>query len=58
MNNLRLAFLSKFVGEQYMGNIDSETSKLDSYFINDFNVSYTIENVPFAKSIVPTDFCE
>ncbi|MDC8002754.1 TonB-dependent receptor [Aureisphaera galaxeae] len=52
VGNLRLAFLSKYVGEQYMGNIDSETSKLDSYFINDFNVSYTIENVPFAKSIV------
>ncbi|GAB5398727.1 MAG: TonB-dependent receptor [Aureisphaera sp.] len=52
ISNLRLAFLSKYVGEQYMGNIDSDVSKLDSYFINDFNVNYTIENVPFARSIV------
>jgi iron complex outermembrane receptor protein len=31
--------LSKFVGEQYMGNIDSEGSKLRSYFVNDLNAS-------------------
>ncbi len=50
--SFQLAFLSKYVGEQYMGNIDSEVSKLDSYFVNDLNIVYTLERVPFAKSIV------
>jgi iron complex outermembrane receptor protein len=47
-----LGFLSKFVGEQYMGNIDSEASKLDSYFINDLNIVYTLENLPRIKEVV------
>ncbi|MAZ72716.1 MAG: TonB-dependent receptor [Flavobacteriaceae bacterium] len=50
--NLELGFLSKFVGEQFMGNIDSEASKLDSYFINDLNINYTLKNVPFVREIV------
>ena len=50
--NLQIALLSKYVGEQYLGNIDSQTSKLDAYFLNDFSVNYTITNVSFAKSLV------
>lgn len=50
--SLQLAFLSKYVGEQYMGNIDSDVSKLKGYFINDFSINYTLENVLFAKSVV------
>lgn len=50
--NIQLAFLSKFVGEQYMGNIDSEVSKLDSYFINDLNVVYTIKDIPWVREVV------
>lgn len=52
--NLQLGFMSKYVGEQYMGNIDSENSKLDAFFINDFNVVYEITNIPIFKSIVVT----
>lgn len=37
---LNISLLSKFVGEQYMGNIDSENSKLRDYTINDLNVTY------------------
>ncbi|WP_026451068.1 TonB-dependent receptor [Aequorivita capsosiphonis] len=48
---LQLGFLSKFVGEQYMGNIDSEASKLDSYFINDLNIVYTFDGLPWIKEI-------
>ena len=33
IKNLQVSLLSKFVGEQYMSNIDSEFSKLDSYFV-------------------------
>lgn len=51
---LYVAFLSKYVGEQYMGNIDSETSKLDSYFINDLSINYTFDNLSFVDSIVLT----
>ncbi len=40
VKELYLAFLSKYVGEQYMGNIDSETSILESFFVNDFNATY------------------
>ena len=50
--NLQIALLSKYVGEQYLGNIDSQTSKLDAYFLNDFSVNYTITNLSFAKSLV------
>lgn len=52
MPNLQLAFLSKYVGEQYMGNIDSEVSKLDAYFTNDLSINYTLNKVPFAKEVV------
>ncbi|MBT8256774.1 MAG: TonB-dependent receptor, partial [Bacteroidia bacterium] len=52
VDGLQLAFLSKYVGEQYMGNIDSEVSKLDTYFTNDLNINYILENVLFAKRIV------
>ena len=51
IKNLQIAFLSKFVGEQYMANIDSEGSKLRSYFVNDLNVSYEFIPKGVFKSI-------
>lgn len=51
-NKLQLNLLSKFVGSQYMGNIDSEASKLDSYFVNDLNVVYALDNIPAVDSVV------
>ncbi|WP_081894219.1 TonB-dependent receptor [Muricauda sp. MAR_2010_75] len=50
--NLQVSLLSKFVGKQYMGNIDSENSTLDRYTQTDFNVQYVIETGSFVKSIV------
>lgn len=50
--NFQLNWLSKFVGDQYMGNIDSEASKLDSFFINDLNIVYEIKNIPVFSSIL------
>jgi iron complex outermembrane receptor protein len=38
--DFQISFLSKFVSEQYMGNIDSNRSKLDTYFVNDLNINY------------------
>nr|WP_261975603.1 TonB-dependent receptor [Olleya sp. ITB9] len=52
INALQLSFLSKYIGEQYMSNTDSQASKLDSYFVNDFNVSYEIKTNKIFKSIL------
>jgi iron complex outermembrane receptor protein len=52
--NIKMSLLSKFVGEQFMGNVDSEFSKLDSYFVNDFNLSYLINTNSIFKSITLT----
>ncbi|WP_442846875.1 TonB-dependent receptor [Leeuwenhoekiella sp. H156] len=51
---LRLSLLSKYVGEQYLGNIDAESSKLDAYFVNDFNAQYDLGALGFAKSVTLT----
>ncbi len=48
----QVGWLSKYVGEQYMGNIDSEASKLDSFFINDLNIVYEIKDIPVFSSIL------
>ena len=50
--NFQASFLSKYVGEQYMGNTDSEVSKLKTYFVNDLNVTYKIQTNSIFKSIV------
>jgi iron complex outermembrane receptor protein len=52
VKGLQVNVLSKFVGDQYMGNIDSDNSKLESYSTTDLNVSYEINTNTFIKSIV------
>ncbi|MFI1772935.1 TonB-dependent receptor [Thalassobellus citreus] len=52
VENLQLSFLSKFVGKQFMGNVDSDASKLNDYFVNDFNVVYEIKPKSIFKSIL------
>ncbi|NNK61098.1 MAG: TonB-dependent receptor [Flavobacteriaceae bacterium] len=49
--NVQVTLLSKFVGEQFMGNSDSEVSRLDSYFVNDLSFNYTLNTKAFFKSI-------
>ncbi|MGM0932023.1 MAG: TonB-dependent receptor [Bacteroidota bacterium] len=51
---LELNLLSKYVGEQYMSNIETEASKLDSYFVNDFNIQYSWKELPLFKEVVFT----
>lgn len=51
INNLYVSWLSKYVGEQFMGNTDSDASKLDAYFTNDLNISYEIPLKKWFKSI-------
>jgi iron complex outermembrane receptor protein len=50
--HFQISLYSKFVGEQYMANIDSEGSKLESYFVNDLNVSYEFRPKSIFKSIL------
>tara|TARA_R110000868_G_scaffold906_9_gene6934 strand:- start:1502 stop:3619 length:2118 start_codon:yes stop_codon:yes gene_type:complete len=51
-DELSLSLYSKFVGEQYLSNTDTEESKLDSYFTNDFNITYEIKMNSVVKSVV------
>ena len=40
---ISLSLLSKYVGKQYMGNTDQPNSILESYFVNDINITYSIK---------------
>ncbi len=51
VKNTQFTLLSKFVGEQFMGNIDSEVSKLKSYSTTDINISYEIKPKKVFESI-------
>ena len=50
--NFNISLLSKYVGKQFMGNIDSDQSVLESYFVNDINISYEWEPKSVFKSIL------
>lgn len=52
IKNFEFSVLSKYVGEQFMGNIDSDNSKLEAYFVNDLNFSYDWKINKGIKSIV------
>ncbi|WP_034886927.1 TonB-dependent receptor [Gillisia sp. Hel_I_29] len=54
INNLQFSLLSKYVGDQYMSNIEAKNSKLDSYFVNDLNVQYTIRQLSVFKEVTFT----
>ncbi|MGB5500474.1 MAG: TonB-dependent receptor [Maribacter sp.] len=51
LEDLQISVLSKYVGKQYMGNINAEGSVLDAYSQTDFNMQYVIETNSFIKSI-------
>lgn len=55
--NLQISFLSKYVGEQIMSNLNSVVSDddvLDSFFTSDINVVYQIKTNKIFKSITLT----
>ena len=52
--DLEIKFLSKYVGEQYMSNIEAEGSKLDAYFVNDLNFQFTWDTAPLFEEVVFT----
>ena len=47
----QVGLLSKYVGKQYMGNIDSENSTLPSYFVTDINFVFTWQPNRWIKEI-------
>ena len=47
----QVGLLSKYVGKQYMGNIDSENSTLRSYFVSDINFVFTWQPNRWIKEI-------
>lgn len=49
---LQISFLTKFVGKQYMGNIDAEKSILPDYTTSDLNINYEWKINKGIKSIV------
>ncbi|WP_159800345.1 TonB-dependent receptor [Flavobacterium sp. MK4S-17] len=52
VKDLQVALLSKFVGEQYMDNLESDNARLESYYVSDLNISYELKMDSFVKSIV------
>jgi len=50
--SLQIIWLQKYVGQQYMNNIESPVAKLADYFINDLNVTYEIKPKSVFKTIV------
>lgn len=54
IESLHISLLQKFVGEQYMNNIELPEAKLADYFVNDLNVSYEIKPKSVFKSIMIT----
>ncbi len=54
IENFQISLLSKYVGDQYMSNIELDASKLEAYFVNDLQVSYEIKTEKLFKSVVFT----
>lgn len=51
LKNWEVSLLSKFVGEQFLSNIEDQNSKLKDYYIQDFHVSYIIQPKKIFKAI-------
>nr|WP_233131574.1 TonB-dependent receptor [Tenacibaculum holothuriorum] len=57
IENLQLSLLYKYIGKQYMSNLNSIVSKndiLEDFFTSDFNIVYEIKTNKIFKSIVLT----
>jgi iron complex outermembrane receptor protein len=52
--NFQVSWMQKFVGEQYMNNIELPAAKLADYFVNDLNIAYEIKPKSVFKSIIVT----
>lgn len=51
ISSIQMSLMSKYVGEQYAGNIDTDITKLEAYEVVDFNVFYEIKTKSVFKTI-------
>ena len=49
VKNFSLAFLTKYVGIQYLDNTSDATRSLDPYLVNDVRLSYSIKSKLFKE---------
>lgn len=54
IESLQVSWLSKFVGVQYMNNIELPDAKLPDYMVHDLNVAYELKTKSVFKSITIT----
>ncbi|WP_298221358.1 TonB-dependent receptor [Flavobacterium sp.] len=54
LEKLQISWLFKFVGEQYLNNIELPDAKLPDYAVHDLNIAYEIKPKSVFKSIVFT----
>lgn len=54
VDNLHISWLQKFIGKQYMNNIELPAAKLADYFVTDLNIAYEIKPKSVFNSIVIT----
>jgi iron complex outermembrane receptor protein len=52
--NLDIAFLSKYVGKQFLTNLEEQDKKLEDYFVNDLNINYTLKPKSIFKEVTFT----
>jgi iron complex outermembrane receptor protein len=52
--NLDITLFSKYVGEQFMSNIEAEASKLDAYGVLDLNTQYIWNTMSWARDVTFT----
>jgi iron complex outermembrane receptor protein len=52
IKNLQIGLLSKYVGQQYLDNTSNENRKLDSYYITNLNLNYTISKFGFKEIVI------
>jgi iron complex outermembrane receptor protein len=50
LKNFEVDFISKYVGKQYLDNTESESRKLNDFFVNDFRFTYDFEVKNICKS--------
>jgi iron complex outermembrane recepter protein len=43
VKNLKISFISKYVGDQFLDNTSNNSRKLDAFFVNDLRLSYSIK---------------
>jgi iron complex outermembrane receptor protein len=54
IDDLTISFISKYVGEQFIDNTQSEDRKLDAYLVHDLRINYTVKFKTFQVQLFGT----